>query len=131
MIEREGALVEVEVGAAGPVPLGAVHLRSVVANLLGNSLRYRDPARRPVVRVEASTDVDTTVLTVADNGLGLDVERVGDRLFGLFNRFHTHVEGSGMGLHLTRSIVRAAGGDVTVESTPGAGATFRLELPHG
>ncbi|RFP65705.1 PAS domain-containing protein [Hymenobacter lapidiphilus] len=104
------------------------NLRSIVYNLLSNALKYRDPAREPEVNVRCRTLGAIIVLEVADNGLGLSASQQG-RLFGLFERMHTHVEGSGLGLYTVKKIVENAGGTIAVQSQPGVGTTFTITLP--
>ncbi|MEJ7665240.1 MAG: ATP-binding protein [Hymenobacter sp.] len=86
--------------------------------MLSNALKYRDPARPPVVHVRCHTLGASSVLEVTDNGLGLS-ESQQARLFGLFQRLHTHVEGSGLGLYTVKKIVENAGGTIAVHSQPG------------
>ncbi|MBC8082498.1 MAG: PAS domain-containing protein, partial [Hymenobacter sp.] len=104
------------------------HLRSIVYNLLSNAVKYHHPDRPPVVQLRWYRSVDKTVLEVADNGLGLDVMQQG-KLFGLFQRLHHHVEGSGIGLYMVKRIVENAGGTITVQSQPLEGSTFAITLP--
>ena len=68
------------------------------------------------------------MLTVQDNGLGIDMERFGPQLFQLFRRFHTHVEGTGMGLYLVNRIVQNHGGRLEVSSVLDEGTTFHIYL---
>jgi signal transduction histidine kinase len=68
------------------------------------------------------------ILTVQDNGIGIDMERFGPQLFQLFRRFHTHVDGTGMGLYLVNRIVQIHGGRLEVTSTVGEGTTFQIYL---
>jgi signal transduction histidine kinase len=70
-----------------------------------------------------------TVLEVHDNGLGLEAAQV-PRLFTMFQRFHTHVEGTGIGLYMVKRMVENAGGRIEVHSQLGAGTTFFVYLPH-
>lgn len=72
----------------------------------------------------------TYKISVKDNGLGLDTKGLDGKLFGLYQRFHTHTEGKGMGLHLVKTQIEALGGEVAVESTLNVGATFLLYLPE-
>jgi signal transduction histidine kinase len=65
---------------------------------------------------------------VQDNGLGLTEAQQG-QLFGIFRRLHTHVEGSGVGLHMVKRMVENAGGTITVASQPGVGSTFTVTFP--
>ncbi|SET36223.1 sensor histidine kinase [Hymenobacter actinosclerus] len=105
------------------------NLRSVVYNLLSNALKYQHPARRPRVEVRARVQGPFVVLEVHDNGLGLDAAHL-PRLFTMFQRFHSHVEGTGIGLFMVKRMVENAGGRVEVRSTLGEGAAFFVYLPH-
>ncbi|GAA4353127.1 hypothetical protein GCM10023185_13460 [Hymenobacter saemangeumensis] len=105
-------------------------LHSMLYNLLSNALRYADPLRRPHVQVSTAPADHGIVLTVQDNGRGIDLERYGRELFQLFRRFHPDVPGSGMGLYLVNRLAHQAGGHVEVSSTPGQGTTFRIYLPQ-
>ena len=101
------------------------HLRSVFYNLLSNALKYRSPDRSPVIVISTRGREDGVHLSVSDNGLGLTESQVG-KLFFMFKRLHTHVEGTGVGLYTVKRIVENYGGRIWVESQPGIGTTFHL-----
>jgi PAS domain S-box-containing protein len=121
LLQSTGAELEVDVEAAPRVMFSEKNLRSVVFNLLSNALKYR--ARTPHVRLRARPEGDAVVLEVQDNGLGLDAGSE-QKLFGMFQRFHDHVEGSGIGLYMVKKMVENAGGRITVKSELGRGTTF-------
>ncbi|MDO7844776.1 ATP-binding protein [Hymenobacter sp. M29] len=123
LIQSSGAQLEVDVDAAPNVMFSEKNLRSVVFNLLSNALKYRAPDRVPQVRLRARPEGDAVVLEVQDNGLGLDAANK-QKLFGMFQRFHDHVEGSGIGLYMVKKMVENAGGRITVKSELGQGSTF-------
>jgi len=105
-----------------------LRLEQVVTNLLSNAIRYG--AGRPIhARVEAVRD--RARLVVRDEGIGIPPEAQ-ERIFGKFERAvsERHSGGLGLGLYITRSIVEAMGGCIRVESRPGEGSTFTVELPR-
>ncbi|MFD2721390.1 ATP-binding protein [Hymenobacter monticola] len=123
LLQSTGAELEVDVQAAPSVMFSEKNLRSVVFNLLSNALKYRAPDRVPQVRLRARPEGGAVVLEVQDNGLGLDATSE-QKLFGMFQRFHDHVEGSGIGLYMVKKMVENAGGRITVQSELGRGTTF-------
>ncbi len=124
-IAAADAELVVDVAACPSVPFAIKHLRSVVYNLLSNALKYRNPARRLRVLISCERAEGYAVFAVQDNGLGLAQSRQKD-LFTMFKRFHSHIEGSGVGLYMVKRIVENAGGRVEVESEVGVGSTFRV-----
>ncbi|MVN78809.1 PAS domain-containing protein [Hymenobacter sp. HMF4947] len=123
-----GAQLTVDISPDSQVLFAPKNLRSVVYNLLSNAIKYRAPDRVPVIALRATRAPGAVVLTVQDNGLGLS-EAQQRQLFGLFQRLHTHVEGTGVGLYMVKRIVENAGGTITVQSREGVGATFTVRLP--
>jgi len=105
------------------------NLRSVVYNLLSNAIKYRAPDRSLRVRISSQPVAGRIELRVQDNGLGLDAAQQA-RLFGLFQRLHTHVEGTGIGLYMVKKIVENAGGTIAVQSELGVGSSFIVSLPN-
>ncbi|UOQ82885.1 sensor histidine kinase [Hymenobacter sp. 5414T-23] len=101
------------------------NLRSVVYNLLSNALKYHHPDRAPEVYIRGRTEPDFLVLEVQDNGLGVDLARE-RQLFAMFQRLHTHVEGSGVGLYMVKRMVENAGGRIEVHSEIDQGSTFTV-----
>ncbi|HSJ67837.1 MAG TPA: PAS domain S-box protein [Anditalea sp.] len=106
------------------------HLENFFLNFLTNAIKYKHPERDPVIHISAYKMGEYHVVSFSDNGIGLDLERYGDRLFGLYQRFHSHVDGKGLGLYLVREQIRAYDGDLTVESAVGEGTTFKAYLKN-
>jgi signal transduction histidine kinase len=102
------------------------YIGSILINLIGNAIKYRHPDRLPVIKLKTEIIDDYVCLTVQDNGLGIDLSQFRDKLFVLYNRFHLHVEGKGMGLYLVKTQVTSMGGKIEVESEPDLGTTFRV-----
>jgi len=129
LVRAAGARLDLDLEDQVAVHFLEKNLRSVVYNLLSNALKYRDPGRPPQVSLRAYPDGQHVRLTVRDNGLGIDAAGQ-RRLFGLFERLHDHVEGSGIGLFMVKKMVENAGGRILVSSEPGVGSTFTVLLPR-
>jgi signal transduction histidine kinase len=123
-----GGRLVLDLAACPTVRFSPKNLRSIRYNLLSNGIKYHAPGRAPLVVLRASCTAGQVQLEVQDNGLGLSEEQQG-KLFVMFRRLHTHVEGTGVGLYMVRRIVENAGGSIQVESQPGVGSTFRVRLP--
>jgi signal transduction histidine kinase len=129
LLESTQAHLLVEVSECPRLRFATKTLRSIVYNLLSNALKYRAPHRAPVVQVRSRCSAAHFVLEVQDNGLGLSEEQQA-KLFTLFKRLHTHVEGSGVGLYMIKRLIENAGGTITVHSQPEVGSTFIVTLPR-
>jgi PAS domain S-box-containing protein len=115
-----------------PVVLGSESLLTqCFSNLLGNAVKFVAPGARPCIRVRAEPARDQSVrIWVEDNGIGIP-DGVNDRLFGMFQRFNTDFEGTGIGLAIVRKVTEQMGGTVGVESELGRGSRFWVQLRNG
>lgn len=104
------------------------YIHSIFYNLISNSLKYSHAEIPPVVFVRSVLDNDEIKLIFSDNGLGFDLENQKSQLFGLYKRFHLHVDGKGMGLFMVKSQVELLNGTISINSKPGEGATFTITL---
>jgi signal transduction histidine kinase len=106
------------------------YFHSIFLNLISNAIKYRDFLRPLVINIKSKTENDYVVITISDNGIGIDLNAFGDKLFKLYNRFHTHVEGKGIGLYLVKTQLTILGGKIEVESEPQLGTTFHVYLKN-
>jgi len=104
-------------------------LQSTFYNLLSNAIKYRSPERNLKVIATSRRVNGRAILEITDNGLGIDTHLHREKLFKLYKRFHTHVEGRGLGLYLIRAQLEVLHGTIEVESEPGRGSLFRVSLP--
>ncbi len=127
-IEETGA--EIDVGELPTVTADPSQLVLLFQNLLSNAIKYSGdaPAR---VRIRAETDDDVTRFTVADEGIGIPEDEQ-DEIFDVFHRLSRDhlIDGNGMGLAIVQRIVERHGGEITVDSREGEGATFAFTIPH-
>lgn len=104
------------------------YLESIFHNLFSNAIKYRHPDRAPQVDVKAYRDNGHVYLTVKDNGLGIDLDKHGKQLFGMYKTFHENDNAKGIGLYITKTQIESMGGDIKVESTPDEGSSFLIRL---
>lgn len=102
---------------------------SIFLNLISNSIKYQKAGVAPVINIDASSYDKKLLLVFKDNGLGIDLATKGEDLFGLYKRFHSHVEGKGLGLFMVKSQIETMQGKIEVKSKLGEGTEFRIELP--
>lgn len=104
------------------------YLESIFQNLLTNALKYKHPDRNPVIKTATQKIGNEVYLTFEDNGVGIDMARYGDQLFGMYKTFHQNADAKGIGLFITRNQVEALGGKIQVESTVNVGTKFTIKL---
>ncbi len=122
--QQAAAQIEIELDHL-PVQFSRKNLKSVFYNLLSNAIKYRCPERQLLIKITSRVQGDYYVLSVQDNGLGVNTQQ-GEKMFTLFKRFHTHVPGTGIGLHIVKKMVENAEGKIEVESQVGIGSTFSV-----
>jgi signal transduction histidine kinase len=105
------------------------YLDSIVLNLLSNAIKYRRPDEDPIITIEAGERNSVSYFIIQDNGKGIDLEKYGEKLFGMFKTFHGNRDARGIGLFITRNQIEALGGTIEVESKVGEGTKFTVYLP--
>jgi PAS domain S-box-containing protein len=105
------------------------YIYSIFQNLITNSIKYRRKNLNPIINIKGYLNSKMAIISVEDNGKGIDVERSGEHLFGLYKRFDFSVEGKGMGLFMVKKQVEGLDGTIEVQSEVGKGTTFLIELP--
>jgi PAS domain S-box-containing protein len=128
VIKRENVIVETDFEVDELLTLKN-YMHSIFYNLLMNSIKYRRPNVQPVIKISNFIQGDKLVFLFKDNGKGIDLEKNGKQLFGLYKRFDYTVEGKGMGLFMVKMQVEGLNGTIGVESIPNKGTAFRLEFP--
>ncbi len=102
------------------------YLKSVFYNLISNSVKFKRAGVDTIIEVKSEREENNIVLVFKDNGMGIDLEKNGDKVFKMYNRFHGETEGKGMGLFLTRQQVETLGGKISVKSEVNRGIEFRI-----
>jgi PAS domain S-box-containing protein len=103
-----------------------VYLESILLNLITNSIKYRSDKRELKIHISSQIVEGKLCLSCKDNGIGLDLKKYGDQIFGMNKTFHFNSDSRGMGLFITRNQIESLGGSITIESQPDNGATFLI-----
>ncbi|TDQ11138.1 sensor histidine kinase [Pedobacter metabolipauper] len=102
------------------------YLESVLLNFIYNAIRYAHPDRFPIIELSTFIENDQIVLQISDNGIGIDLDRYGNELFGMYKTFTSNPDSKGVGLFISKNQIDAMGGSVTVKSTLNIGTMFNI-----
>jgi PAS domain S-box-containing protein len=106
------------------------YIHNILFNLLSNALKYCQYGKPPRVFIKSyDTHENMVCIEIKDEGIGIDMVKHKDKIFGFYKRFHFHVDGKGLGLHLIKKHVDALGGNIELVSEVGKGSTFKIILP--
>lgn len=129
MIENEQVEIKSDFTEVGSMNTLKSYLYSIFYNLITNSIKYRRPGVAPIIEITSHKTANGIALTFKDNGMGIDLEKQGMQVFGLYKRFHTHAaEGKGMGLYMTKTQVETIGGKISIQSEVNKGTEFYIEF---
>jgi PAS domain S-box-containing protein len=106
------------------------YLESIFLNLLTNAIKYRAPIRQLKVTISTKVEDDNLIITFKDNGIGIDLVKNKDKIFGLYQRFHNYPDSKGLGLYLVKSQVESMNGTIAVSSIVGKGTTFTITFKY-
>ncbi|RAJ16320.1 sensor histidine kinase [Olleya aquimaris] len=106
------------------------YFESIFQNLFTNAIKYKHPDRDPVINVNLEHINNALIITIEDNGVGIDLEKYGNSIFELYKTFHNNPEAEGVGLYLVKSQIEAFNGKIDVESQVGKGTTFIITIPN-
>ena len=104
------------------------YLQSILYNIISNAIRYRDINRKSQIHIQLYQEDNFNVLAISDNGIGIDLKRHGDKIFGLYKTFSDNADSKGLGLFITKNQIDAMGGFIKVESEPNIGTTFKIYI---
>lgn len=124
LIAETGAVIKADFSVE-ELDYAKKNIRSIIYNLLTNAIKYSSPERKPEINISTKAVDEFIVLSVRDNGQGIPQHQQ-QKIFSLFKRLHTDVEGSGIGLYIVKRIVENGGGRIEVESEVGKGTTFNI-----
>ncbi|WP_428224791.1 PAS domain S-box protein [Flavobacterium sp.] len=126
VVKTSEADIQIQVDESITIEATQSYLESVIFNLLTNAIKYKSPERNPVITIKAVQTTDELVLSIADNGMGIDLGKNKEKIFGMYKTFHGNPDAVGLGLFMVKNHVESMGGRIEVESEVGVGTTFKL-----
>ncbi len=126
LISLHKPILKIELEKVTILNINKAYLESILLNLFTNAIKYRSPKRILRIFVSSKEIGNQIILVFKDNGIGIDLERNGDKIFGLYQRFHNYSDSKGLGLYLVKSQVESMGGTISVESEVDKGTTFTI-----
>lgn len=126
LVQKSNTNFQVDFSEAPEVRFSSFYLQSILLNLISNAIKYCNSKVPPAISIKSIKTVQGIQLIFSDNGIGFDMEQVGDSIFGLHQSFHDNLDSKGIGLYLVRSHMESLGGKISVSSEVNVGTTFTL-----
>lgn len=125
-IKASQAIIHTDFSQCEKMDYVPAYLESIFHNFLSNAIKYRRPGIRPEIKITTGIENGDIAMTFSDNGLGIDLAKHKEKLFGMYKTFHNHPDSTGVGLFLTKYQVESLGGNIMVESAVNVGTTFKV-----
>lgn len=129
-IELHKPIIKLKFDKLPQLTINKAYIESILLNLLTNSIKYKSENRKLKIAITAEQIDNKAVLTFKDNGIGIDLERNRDKVFGLYQRFHNYPDSKGLGLYLVKSQVETMGGVIAIDSEVNKGTTFTITFKN-
>ncbi len=129
-IELHKPIIKLKFDSVPLLITNKAYIESILLNLLTNSIKYKSENRKLKITIVAEQVDHQIMLTFRDNGIGIDLERNREKIFGLYQRFHNYPDSKGLGLYLVKSQVETMGGTISIESEVNKGTTFTITFKN-
>lgn len=117
-----------KIGEKDTIKFNPAYLESLFLNFTTNAIKYSHPDREPQICYSSSIQNGKVILQIEDNGLGINLEKHGEKLFGMYKTFHKNNNARGIGLFITKNQIESMGGSIEVESKVNVGTTFKIKF---
>ena len=128
LLEEQNAKLKIDIEKSHFVNAVPAYLESIFLNVLTNALKYRSTQRTPVIKIKSKITGEDIVISFTDNGQGIDLNRHGNTIFGMYKTFHKHKDAKGIGLFITKNQVESMSGTISIESKVDEGTTIFIKL---
>jgi PAS domain S-box-containing protein len=125
-IETIKPVINIDFDNAVNINTNKAYFESILLNLLTNALKYRSKDKPLIINIAITEINKKIVINFKDNGIGIDLERHKDKIFGLYQRFHNYPDSKGLGLYLVKSQIETMGGTISIKSEVNKGTAYLL-----
>lgn len=126
IIANSNAIINLDFSEVSYVRFSHIYMESIFYNLITNAIKFQQPGNRPEINIRSTYKSNIIQLHVTDNGVGMDSEKIKDKIFGLYQKFHSNQDGKGIGLYLVHAQINALGGSIELETELNKGTTFTI-----
>jgi PAS domain S-box-containing protein len=127
-IKAKDISIQIDINEDAVINYNPAYLESILYNLLSNSIRYSSTDKKPLVSIRFFHDGENNIIQITDNGIGIDLDRNGNKIFGMYKTFTNNKDSKGLGLFITKNQIEAMDGQILIESTLGEGTTFKIVI---
>ncbi|MEC4005559.1 PAS domain-containing protein [Flavobacterium sp. SUN052] len=127
-IKDNKVIIVNKIGEKDTIKFNPAYLESLFLNFTTNAIKYSHPERKPEIHYSSRKEDGKLVLLIQDNGLGINLEKYGEKLFGMYKTFHKNDNARGIGLFITKNQIESMGGTIEVESKVNVGTTFKINF---
>jgi PAS domain S-box-containing protein len=127
-IKDKGVTIDYDFTVVPEINSVRPYIHSLFYNLTSNSIKYARHGLAPHIQISSFAKDGKTYLVFKDNGRGINMEKYGGQVFGLYKRFHPEIDGKGLGLYMVKTQVESLNGHIEISSAPGAGSTFTVSF---
>ena len=125
-VKKTNPLIEINIKKDAYIYANKAYLESIILNLITNSIKYKSEIRPLKIKIDLVEEETLTTITFQDNGLGIDLVKYKDKIFGLYQKFHNYPDSKGLGLYLVKSQIESMGGKIEIESDVDVGTKFSI-----
>jgi PAS domain S-box-containing protein len=130
LIQDSRAVINIDFSAFENIPFNKAYIKSIFLNLLTNSIKYSKLEAPPIISIHSKKVNGINQLIFSDNGHGFDMNKVKNKIFGLYEKFHSNNDSNGIGLYLVYNHITSLGGRIAVESKINEGTTFTISFKY-
>lgn len=130
IIEKNNAKINNQIDKNLEICFSPAYLESIIQNLLSNAIKYKHPDRDPIIILSSEINNESIIIKITDNGIGIDLKKFGNAVFGLYKTFHRNEDSEGVGLYLVKSQIESFGGKIDISSIVNTGTTFTITIPN-